>query len=284
MPGQHVAKMLLAEDEHVIEALAAKCPNEPLRERVRPRQPDRRLDHPRAVPGEDAVEYAVMPRTCTVLVWISMAKKTYTRWSSTVSTCRKSQARMPDAWLARNCRHVGDARRGAGPRPAAARIRRIVPSPTRYPRPSSSPWQVEQAPHQAVHERQQHPEMVPATLPIPQQNPSSRHETKFPSGTRGGWGPSTDDSFTSVTLACPACRQSEESQVASDAQGLLKARHHIAARHTAALPAVPRAAGRLQRRRKLVGQCLLAGIQQRPDGGHRPARVRSGQVHGGERQ
>jgi hypothetical protein len=140
MPGQHVAKMLLAEDEHVIEALAAKCPNEPLRERVRPRQPDRRLDHPRAVPGEDAVEYAVMPRTCTVLVWISMAKKTYTRWSSTVSTCRKSQARMPDAWLARNCRHVGDARRGAGPRPAAARIRRIVPSPTRYPRPSSSPW------------------------------------------------------------------------------------------------------------------------------------------------
>ena len=42
--------------------------------------------------------------------------------------------------LARNCRQVGDARRGAGPSPAAARIRRIVPSPTRYPRPSSSPW------------------------------------------------------------------------------------------------------------------------------------------------
>jgi len=30
---------------------------------------------------------------------------------------------MPDAWLARNCRQVGDARRGAGPSPAAARIR-----------------------------------------------------------------------------------------------------------------------------------------------------------------
>ena len=27
------------------------------------------------------------------------------------------------------------------------------------------------------------PEMVPATLPIPQQNPSSHHETEFPSGT-----------------------------------------------------------------------------------------------------
>jgi len=41
---------------------------------------------------------------------------------------------------ARNCRHVGDARRGAGPSPAAARIRRTVPSPTRCPKPSSSPW------------------------------------------------------------------------------------------------------------------------------------------------
>ena len=50
------------------------------------------------------------------------------------------RARMPDAWAARNCRQVGDARRGAGRSPAAARIRRIVPSPTRYPRPSISPW------------------------------------------------------------------------------------------------------------------------------------------------
>ena len=40
---------------------------------------------------------------------------------------------MPDAWLARNCRQVGDARRGAGPSPAAARIRRIVPLPHPVP-------------------------------------------------------------------------------------------------------------------------------------------------------
>src|SRR6266487_1948866 len=33
-----------------------------------------------------------------------------------------------------------DAGRRAGPRPAAARIRRIVPSPTRWPKPISSPW------------------------------------------------------------------------------------------------------------------------------------------------
>ena len=48
-----------------------------------------------------------------------------------VSACRKSHARIPDAWEARNCRQVGDARRGAGVNPAAARIRRMVPAPTR---------------------------------------------------------------------------------------------------------------------------------------------------------
>jgi hypothetical protein len=44
---------------------------------------------------------------------------------------------MPDAWAARNCRQAGDARRNAEPRPAAARIRQIVPSPTWCPRPSN---------------------------------------------------------------------------------------------------------------------------------------------------
>jgi Protein of unknown function (DUF2637) len=44
--------------------------------------------------------------------------------------------------------------------------------------------QAEQAPHQSVEQRQHHPEMVPATLPTPQQNPSSHYETEFPSGVR----------------------------------------------------------------------------------------------------
>src|SRR5262245_7618790 len=87
----------------------------------------------------EPVGWAVTPRMCTARVWIPSTNKTYRRWSSTVSTCRKSQARIPDAWAARNCRQGGDARRGAGPSPAAARIRRIVPSPTRYPTPSNSP-------------------------------------------------------------------------------------------------------------------------------------------------
>jgi hypothetical protein len=114
--GKHIAKMLLAEDQHVVEALTAQRPHEPLRERVRPWRPDL-LGSP--VSGR----IGVMPRTYTVLVRISMTEKTYTRRSSTVSTCRKSQARIPDAWLARNCRQVGDARHGAGPRPAEARAR-----------------------------------------------------------------------------------------------------------------------------------------------------------------
>jgi hypothetical protein len=40
---------------------------------------------------------AVTPRMYMVRVWISITNSTYSRWSSTVSTCRKSLARMPDA-------------------------------------------------------------------------------------------------------------------------------------------------------------------------------------------
>ncbi len=48
-------------------------------------------------------------------------------------------ARMPEAWVTRNRRQVGAARRGADPSPATARTLRTVPSPTRYPRPRTSP-------------------------------------------------------------------------------------------------------------------------------------------------
>jgi hypothetical protein len=50
-------------------------------------------------------------------------------------------------------------------------------------RPDQHRHQAEQAPHQAVDDRQQHPEMVLATLLISLQNPSSRYDTEFPSGT-----------------------------------------------------------------------------------------------------
>ena len=77
------------------------------------------------------VGWAVTPRMCTRRVWISITNKTYRRLGKTVSTCRKSHDKIPAAWEARNWRHVGDARRGAGVSPAAARIRRIVPAPMR---------------------------------------------------------------------------------------------------------------------------------------------------------
>jgi hypothetical protein len=51
-------------------------------------------------------------------------------------------------------------------------------------RPDQHRQQAEQAPHHEIDERQQHPAIVPATLPIPQQNPSSHYETEFPSGAR----------------------------------------------------------------------------------------------------
>ena len=54
-------------------------------------------------------------------------------------------------------------------------------------RPDQHRQQAEQAPQQAVDERQQHPEMVPARPPIPQQNPSSQCATEFPSGKPQGF-------------------------------------------------------------------------------------------------
>jgi hypothetical protein len=54
----------------------------------------------------------VTPRMCTVWVPISIANKTYRRRRKTVSTCRKSAARIAEACEVRNCRRVGDARRG----------------------------------------------------------------------------------------------------------------------------------------------------------------------------
>jgi predicted transposase YbfD/YdcC len=86
------------------------------------------------------VGWAVTPRMCTRRVPISITKDTCRRPRNTVPACRKSHARIPDAWEVRNCRQVGDTRRGAGVRPASARIRRIVPSPVRCPGPGSSPW------------------------------------------------------------------------------------------------------------------------------------------------
>ena len=46
---------------------------------------------------------SVTPRMCTRRVSISITKKTYRRLRNTVSACRKSHDRTPDAWEVRNC-------------------------------------------------------------------------------------------------------------------------------------------------------------------------------------
>lgn len=55
-------------------------------------------------------------------------------------------ASSPVAWTRRNVRQPVSTPRGGGPVRAAARIRRIVPAPTRWPSPTSSPW-MRRCPH-----------------------------------------------------------------------------------------------------------------------------------------
>jgi hypothetical protein len=53
---------------------------------------------------------------------------------------KKSVASSPVVCARRKLRHPVSLRCGAGPSPAAAKIRRMVPVPTRWPSPTSSPW------------------------------------------------------------------------------------------------------------------------------------------------
>ena len=77
---------------------------------------------------------------CIRRVPCSMNTSTYRRLHSTVSTCRKSTARIPAAWVYRNCRQVRAERRGAGSTPAARRISQTVDGATAMPSFANSPW------------------------------------------------------------------------------------------------------------------------------------------------
>ncbi len=70
----------------------------------------------------------------------------YSLFSSAVSTCRKSTARIPPAWACRNCRQIGPARGGAGSMPAACRMFHTVDGATAMPGFVSSPW-MRRCPH-----------------------------------------------------------------------------------------------------------------------------------------
>jgi hypothetical protein len=88
------------------------------------------------------VEWAVTPATCTCRLPSSMTNSTYSRRGQTVSTVKKSQARMSVACRRRNDRQVVWARRGAGSMPWAPSTLRIELAEIGQPRPSSSPQTV----------------------------------------------------------------------------------------------------------------------------------------------
>jgi hypothetical protein len=85
------------------------------------------------------VGLAVTPARWTRRVCSWMKKRIYSRCRNTVSTVRKSQARMSDAWRRRNDRQVVEVCRGAGWRPLARRTLAMELAETREPRHSSSP-------------------------------------------------------------------------------------------------------------------------------------------------
>jgi hypothetical protein len=56
-----------------------------------------------------------------------------------VSTLKKSQAKIPDAWALRNCAQVRSLRRGAGSNPAFFKTAQTVAGETFRPSPAISP-------------------------------------------------------------------------------------------------------------------------------------------------
>lgn len=63
-----------------------------------------------------------MPARCTRHVPCSMENSTYKRRRNTVSTCKKSVARIVLAWASKNARQDRPDRLGAGSMPASLRI------------------------------------------------------------------------------------------------------------------------------------------------------------------
>src|ERR1017187_7540745 len=147
--------MLLAEDQHAVQYLAAQGADEAFADRVHPRRLHGTAQNPGAGGLEHGVERgrevrsavaeqepdvleplveaegrlraccavhspvgcAVTPPRCIRRLPCAMNTRTYSRLSSTESTCRKSTPTIPAAWACRNCRHVGPDRRGAGSMP-----------------------------------------------------------------------------------------------------------------------------------------------------------------------
>jgi hypothetical protein len=176
--SQDASKMLAADDEQLVKTLSAHGTDPPLGVGVRVGRLHRceddlgasRAPHVVERPGElgvpvtdqelargglvveDADEVAGLLRNPEARGMVGDATKvypptaqfvknsTYNRRRKTVSTVKKSQARMPVACRRRNDRQLVAARRGTGSRPWAHSTRRIELADTRTPRRSNSPW------------------------------------------------------------------------------------------------------------------------------------------------
>ena len=145
------AAVPFASDQHPVQALAAGTAHPAFRDPIRARRLDKRLDDPHPGRGEYGVERhgelgvpipdqelhasacsprcisrlrtcwathspvgcAVIPAGCTRRVPCSMKSSTYRRRKNTVSTWKKSVARIVFAWASRNVRQVSPDRVGA---------------------------------------------------------------------------------------------------------------------------------------------------------------------------
>ena len=174
---QNANNLLAANDQQVVQALSPDGPNPTLGNGVGVGRPNRRADDLGTGRAPDIVErsgelgvrsrirnrsaaarsssstkrlraccathrpvgWAVTPAKCTRRLPSSMTNSTYSRRSQTVSTVKKSQARMPVACRRRNDRKLVGARRGAGSMPWARSTLRIELAEIWQPRRSSSP-------------------------------------------------------------------------------------------------------------------------------------------------
>jgi hypothetical protein len=101
------------------------------------------------LPGDEASRRAAarrqryldaVPARCTRRVPCSMKNSMYRRRRNTVSTWKKSAAKIVFACASRNARHACPARLGAGSMPASLRICHTVDGASLCPKPASSPW------------------------------------------------------------------------------------------------------------------------------------------------
>src|SRR6266487_3992290 len=101
--SQDGAQMRFAEDQDPIQQLAAQGADKSFADRVHPRRLDSGAQDRGAggledgIKGAGEVRSAVTPSRCIRRVLCSMNTSTYSRFSSTVSACRKSTARIPAA-------------------------------------------------------------------------------------------------------------------------------------------------------------------------------------------